>query len=176
MALPARSGPRPVIEFRNHFSQMVGLLGRVISPSQGRYLNRGQHKHRINAYTHQTSMPWVGFESTIPASGRGKTVHALRCPYTYESGSRVRLGSARLGVQWAKLVSVWGANLGVRSCVCGEIYPSPAPESSPPSQTRTCMGTLRPRGHCDRFNILVNLTPFKTVPGPIIGSWLNKPI
>jgi hypothetical protein len=24
--------------------------------------------------------------------------------------------------------------------VCGEIYPSPAPESSSPSQTRTCMG------------------------------------
>jgi hypothetical protein len=30
---------------------MVGLLGRVISPSQGRYLHAGQHKHRINTYT-----------------------------------------------------------------------------------------------------------------------------
>jgi hypothetical protein len=39
------------------FSQTVGLLGRVISQSQGRYLNTGQHKQRINAYTHQTSMP-----------------------------------------------------------------------------------------------------------------------
>jgi hypothetical protein len=57
MALPAHSGPWPLIQFRNHFSQTVGLLGRVISPSQGRYLNTGQHKHRINAYTHQTSMP-----------------------------------------------------------------------------------------------------------------------
>jgi hypothetical protein len=35
------------------------------------------------------------------------------------------------------------AKFGVRSCVCGEIYPSPAPESSSPSRTRTCMGTLR---------------------------------
>jgi hypothetical protein len=34
----------PLVQFRNHFSQTVGLLGRVISPSQGRYLNRGQHK------------------------------------------------------------------------------------------------------------------------------------
>jgi hypothetical protein len=51
MALPAHSGPRPLTQFRNHFSQTVGLLGRVISPSQGRYLNTGQHKHRINAYT-----------------------------------------------------------------------------------------------------------------------------
>jgi hypothetical protein len=57
--------------------QTVGLFGRVISPSQGRYLNTGQHKHRINAYTHQTSMPWVGFEPTIPATKRVKTVHAL---------------------------------------------------------------------------------------------------
>jgi hypothetical protein len=57
--------------------QSAGLLGRVISPSQGRYLNTGQHKHRINAYTQQTSMPCVGFEPTILASERAKTVHAL---------------------------------------------------------------------------------------------------
>jgi hypothetical protein len=77
MALSAHSAPWTLIQFRNHFSQSVGLLGRVISPSQGRYLNTGQHKHRINAYTHQTSMPWVGFESTIPVSQRMKTVYAL---------------------------------------------------------------------------------------------------
>jgi hypothetical protein len=77
MALPARSRPWSLIQFRNHFSQTVGLLGRVINPSQGPYLNRGQHKHRINAYTHQTSIPRVGFKSTIPASERAKTVHAL---------------------------------------------------------------------------------------------------
>jgi hypothetical protein len=33
------------------FTQTVGLLGRVISPSQGRYLHTGQHKHRVNAHT-----------------------------------------------------------------------------------------------------------------------------
>jgi hypothetical protein len=54
----AHWGPR----FRNHFSQTVRLLGRVISPSQGRYLNAGQHKHRINAYTRQTSMPRMEFD------------------------------------------------------------------------------------------------------------------
>jgi hypothetical protein len=76
MALPAHSGPWPLIQFRNHFSQTVGLFEWVISSSQGLYLNTGQHKHRINAYTHQTSMPWVGFEPTIPASERAKAVHA----------------------------------------------------------------------------------------------------
>jgi hypothetical protein len=32
-------------------TQTVGLLGRALSPSQGRYLHTGQHKHRINAQT-----------------------------------------------------------------------------------------------------------------------------
>jgi hypothetical protein len=31
-------------------TQTVGLLRRVISPSQDRYLHTGQHKHRINAH------------------------------------------------------------------------------------------------------------------------------
>jgi hypothetical protein len=32
------------------YTQSVGLLGRGISPSQGRYLHTEQHKHRINAH------------------------------------------------------------------------------------------------------------------------------
>jgi hypothetical protein len=50
-------GPGLIFHFRDlFFTQTVGLLGRVISPSQGLYLYTGQHKHRINAQT-QTSMP-----------------------------------------------------------------------------------------------------------------------
>jgi hypothetical protein len=52
MSLLAHSGTRPLIQFRNLLSQTVGLLGRGISSSQGLYLNRRQHKHKINAYTH----------------------------------------------------------------------------------------------------------------------------
>jgi hypothetical protein len=51
--------------------QMVGLLGLVISSSQGLYLNTGQHKHRINKY--QTSTPGVGFEPTV--------THVMRVSY-----------------------------------------------------------------------------------------------
>jgi hypothetical protein len=47
----------------------VGLLGRVISPSQGRYLR-------------QTSIPRVGLEPTIPAFERAKTVRALNLAAT----------------------------------------------------------------------------------------------
>jgi hypothetical protein len=51
--------------------QSVGPLGQVMSPSQGRYLTQTQNKHT------QTSMPRVGFETTIPEFKRAKTVHAL---------------------------------------------------------------------------------------------------
>jgi hypothetical protein len=34
------------------YTQSVGLLGRGISPSQGRYLHTEQQKHRINAHRH----------------------------------------------------------------------------------------------------------------------------
>jgi hypothetical protein len=64
MALRSFFGPWSLLQFRNlFFTQTVGLLERVISPSQGRYLHTGQHKHRL--------------EPTIPAFERAKTVHAL---------------------------------------------------------------------------------------------------
>jgi hypothetical protein len=37
------------------FTQSVGLHGRGISPSQGRYLHTGHRKHRINANIHASS-------------------------------------------------------------------------------------------------------------------------
>jgi hypothetical protein len=49
----------------------VGLLGREISPSQGRYLTRTQNKHE------QTCMRQVVFEPTITEFERAKTFHAL---------------------------------------------------------------------------------------------------
>jgi hypothetical protein len=40
-------------------------------------ITRPLPKHRINAYTPQTSMPCVGFKPTIPAFKQAKTIHAL---------------------------------------------------------------------------------------------------
>jgi hypothetical protein len=51
-------------------TQTAGLLGRGISPSQGRYL------HKQNKRT-QTSMSQVGFEPTIPVFERAKMVDTL---------------------------------------------------------------------------------------------------
>jgi hypothetical protein len=58
MALPAHSGPWLLIQFRNHFSQTAGLLRRVISPSQGRYLNTGQHKQNKRIHTKHPCLEW----------------------------------------------------------------------------------------------------------------------
>jgi hypothetical protein len=43
----------PPLQFRNHLytdGRTPWVLGRVISPSQGRYLYTGQHKHKVNAH------------------------------------------------------------------------------------------------------------------------------
>jgi hypothetical protein len=53
---------------------LVGLLGRVISPSQGRYLHRTTQTQNKRG---QTSMPLAGFEPTIPVFKRAKTFLAL---------------------------------------------------------------------------------------------------
>jgi hypothetical protein len=55
----------------------VRLLGRGISPSQGRYLNREQQKQNKRT---QTSMLQVRIEPTIPVFERSQTVHALARP------------------------------------------------------------------------------------------------
>jgi hypothetical protein len=56
------------------YTQSVGLLGRGISPSQGRYLHRTTQTQNKRT---QTSMPRVGFELTIPVFEQEKTVHDL---------------------------------------------------------------------------------------------------
>jgi hypothetical protein len=51
----------PVLFFSSviFFIQSVGLLVRVISPSQGRYLHAGQHKQRINVHTDIHALSWT---------------------------------------------------------------------------------------------------------------------
>jgi hypothetical protein len=56
------------------YTQLVGLFGRGIGPSQGHYLHTEQHKQNKRT---QTSMPGVGFEPMTPLFERAKTVHAL---------------------------------------------------------------------------------------------------
>jgi hypothetical protein len=57
-----------------HLRHSVGHLGRGISPTQGRYLHKITQTQNKRG---QISVPWVGFEATIPAFEQAKTVHAL---------------------------------------------------------------------------------------------------
>jgi hypothetical protein len=51
------------------YTQSIGLLGRGISPSQGRYLHAKQHKHRINAHRHPC-LEWDSNPRSECSSGR----------------------------------------------------------------------------------------------------------
>jgi hypothetical protein len=75
MALPAHSGPRPLIQFRNHFF----TDGRTPWTSD-QPVARPLPKHRTTQTQNKRaklSCPEWGLKPTIPASERAKTVHAL---------------------------------------------------------------------------------------------------
>jgi hypothetical protein len=76
MALQPLLGPDLFFSFVIFFTQMVGLHGRGISPSQGRYLHTGQHKHRINA--HRDIHALSGIWTHDPSFRAGKDSSCLR--------------------------------------------------------------------------------------------------
>jgi hypothetical protein len=57
------------------FTQSVGLLGRGISPLQGRYLNTGQRKYMINEHRHHASS---GTRTHYPSVWVGENSSCLR--------------------------------------------------------------------------------------------------
>jgi hypothetical protein len=75
MALQPFVGPLPLLQFRNHLytDGRIPWTGDqpVARPLPTHRTTQTQNKHT------ETSMPWVGFEPTIPAFERAKTVHAL---------------------------------------------------------------------------------------------------
>jgi hypothetical protein len=58
------------------FTQSVGLLGRGICPSLGRYLHTEQHKHRINAYKYPC-LKWDSNPRSQCFSGRREFMRPL---------------------------------------------------------------------------------------------------
>jgi hypothetical protein len=70
VALPAHSGPWPLIPFPNIFFSQT-----VISSSQGPYLNTGQYKQ--NKRIHTLNIHALSGIRTHDPSVRAKTVHAL---------------------------------------------------------------------------------------------------
>jgi hypothetical protein len=60
------------------FTQSAGLLGRVISPSQGRYLNIGQHKHRKKCMHRHQCLQWNSNPRSQRSSERRPRGHCDR--------------------------------------------------------------------------------------------------
>jgi hypothetical protein len=57
-----------------YFTQTVGFLGRMISPSQGRHLHTGQHKHIMNAHTNIHIFEW---NSNQRSKGSYELIHFM---------------------------------------------------------------------------------------------------
>jgi hypothetical protein len=71
----------PTLHHRADFSVSWSFTDGRTSWTGDQLVERPLSKHRTiqtqkNVDTHQTSMPWVGYKPTIPASERAKTVHA----------------------------------------------------------------------------------------------------
>jgi hypothetical protein len=132
LVAPSLGSLLPLLEHRAEFPQFldqgqsIGLLGQVISSSQGLYLNTGQHKHRINAYTNQTSMPCAGFKPTIPASEREKTVHALERSATMTGlyscrGDLIFCVNTRACFLWCSWITIFLHNCILHEMTCFSI-------------------------------------------------------
>jgi hypothetical protein len=86
----------PTLEHRADFSVSWSFTDGRTPWTGDQLVARPLPKHRTtqtqkNAHTHQTYMPWVEFEPTIPASERAKTVHALDRSATVTGTLRISL-------------------------------------------------------------------------------------
>jgi hypothetical protein len=72
-----------ISQFLDH-SQTVGLLGRVISSSQGLYLNTEQHKHRkTHTHINHPRPEWDSNPRSRPPSERSSTCLRRRDNFTF---------------------------------------------------------------------------------------------
>jgi hypothetical protein len=81
------------------FLHTVGLLWRVISPSQGRYLHTGQHKHRINAHTY----PCLEWDSNSQSQ-----LSSERRQFLPQNARPLRSASTYIQLVWLSVVAALG--------------------------------------------------------------------
>jgi hypothetical protein len=92
-------------------AQSVGLLRRVISPLQGRYVHTKQHKHKINSQRHHASS---GIRTHDPSVWAGEDSSCIR-PHGYWDGSSYwKCVHCKLGVNFPDHWTMFGR----ASCSC----------------------------------------------------------
>jgi hypothetical protein len=74
-------GPGLFFSSEIFFTQTVGLLGRLIILSEGRYLHTRQHKHRINAHTDIYALSGIRTQDPSVRAGEDSSCLRLRCHY-----------------------------------------------------------------------------------------------
>jgi hypothetical protein len=112
MPLQPFVGPWPLFQFLDLFTQLVGLLGRGITPSQGRYLHRGKHNHRANTHinassgirTHSPSV--LGSEDSSCLRPRG---HCDRLQFWNYTNKKSRQYKYKFRTEWKGLQQVSGS-------------------------------------------------------------------
>jgi hypothetical protein len=128
MAFPPHSGPRTLIQFRIHFSQKVGFLGRVMSQSQGGHLNKRQCKHRINAHTHTPNIHALSGVRTHDPNARAsenslcprhgsycdrqwkrfnQPYILMKCVFFMRNTKRLTLFHTRMHIHYSRLLGFW---------------------------------------------------------------------
>jgi hypothetical protein len=105
-------GPWPLFSFVI-YSQSVWLLRRVISLSQGLYLNAGQHKYRINTYTHQ--ILW----NSNPASERASEDSSCLRPRGHCDWHGSSWGSFIVNVSVINISFSWSSSAAIRK---GDVF------------------------------------------------------
>jgi hypothetical protein len=88
MTLQPFLGPWPLFSVSWSYTQSVGLLGRGISPSRGRFLYTEQHKHRLNIKYRHLALSWI--RTHDPSVRAGEDISCLR-PRGHCDGPSTRL-------------------------------------------------------------------------------------
>jgi hypothetical protein len=111
MAVPAHSAPWSTNKFRNNFFR-DGRTPWTVDQLVARPLSKHRSTQTQNKRIHT---PLVGFEVTIPASERTKTIHALDRAATV-TGLLIHMKSTHTSLR--KSVLFWESRLCVFTCSC----------------------------------------------------------
>jgi hypothetical protein len=102
----------PLLDLGRFFSflirtQLVGLLGRGISPSQGCYLHTGQHKHRINAHIDIHALSGIRTHDPSVQAGEGSL-----CLRPSADCDRLRIFALPDYKRTQNILTIWGSHSG----------------------------------------------------------------
>jgi hypothetical protein len=103
----AQSGPRPLIQFRNHFTQTVGLLGR--ESARRKAATKTQDTQTQNKRIHTPNIHALSGIRTGDPSFRASEGSVSITTYSYINiwDQALPKGDSRKNVQWLRVLANW---------------------------------------------------------------------